>query len=383
MVIAQINVSYGRGSTGKIVKDLHGEYLRLGLDSHVLFGRGPKVDDPRIIRTGFLLEAKTWRFIQLFTGNFLGGSPLSTWNLKRQIKKLHPDVVHIHCINGNMCNVFSLLKWLKKNKYKTILTHHAKFMFTGGCGLNMCEGYAHGCVNCPRKKEIFGKFCGDKTKQNLDRLAKVDLDGSWITHTHVSPWLKVQAEKSLLFVKANNHVVLNPIDLGIFNSSGETKKDERPYAFCPTSAHSEVKGWQWVESVGKKLNELGLDLYVTGSGSETFASPNIKDIGYVADQKKLAAYYRNANVTLILSQCESFSMPVAESLCCGTPVCGFKSGGPESIGIEGACRFVEQGDLDGLLDAVKSLKDKRIDPSKAIDKYGREAVAKEFLSLYK
>ncbi len=383
MVIAQINVSYGRGSTGKIVKDLHEEYLRLGLDSYVLFGRGPKVADPRIVRTGFLLEAKAWRFIQLFTGNHLGGSPLSTWNLKRHIKKLHPDVVHIHCINGNMCNVFSLLRWLKKHNYKTILTHHAKFMFTGGCGLNMCEGYVNGCKNCPHKKEVFGKYCGDKTRQNLARLAKVGLDEPWIAHTYVSPWLKEQAKKSPLLAKANNHVVLNPIDVSLFCESKPKEAPSRPYAFCPTSLHAEVKGWQWVEPVGKRLDELGLDLYVTGSGSETFASPNIKDIGYVADQHKLADYYRNANVTLILSQCESFSMPVAESLCCGTPVCGFKSGGPESIGIEGACIFVEQGDIDGLIKAIEAMKDKRIDPAKAIEKYGREAIAKEFLKLYK
>jgi glycosyltransferase involved in cell wall biosynthesis len=34
-------------------------------------------------------------------------------------------------------------------------------------------------------------------------------------------------------------------------------------------------------------------------------------------------------------------MIVAESLCCGTPVVGFKAGGPESIAIDDYCVFVQ------------------------------------------
>ena len=360
MKILQINVIYGHGSTGKIVKTLHERYLSKGLDSYVFYGRGDKANDPRLIRTGFLLEAKLWRFIQLFTGNFLGGSPLSTWNLKRHIRKLSPDVVHIHCINGNMCSVFSLLRWLRKNNYKTILTHHAKFMFTGGCGLNMCERFASGCGHCPRKKEVFGRYCPDRSAKNLRRLSRLNLDGSWITHTYVSPWLKEQAEKSPLLKKANNHFVPNPIDTEVFNP---TKLKEplrnRPYAFFPTSLRAEVKGWQWIEPVGKKLNELGMDLLVTGSGHESFANPNIIDVGRISDQSLMAEYYRQAAFTLVLSQCESFSMPVLESLCCGTPVYGFKAGGPESICPEEMKdNFVDNGDIDALFKAIEKNKNK-------------------------
>ena len=37
--------------------------------------------------------------------------------------------------------------------------------------------------------------------------------------------------------------------------------------------------------------------------------------------------YSAVDLTLITSQRETFSMPVAESLCCGTPVVGFDTGG--------------------------------------------------------
>ncbi len=353
MRILQVNVIYGHGSTGKIVQTLHEEYLRQGHDSHVFFGRGPKSHDYRVVRTGFLWEAKLWRFIQLFTGNFLADSPLSTWNLKRHIKKLNPEVVHLHLINGNMCNVFSLLKWLKKYKYKTVLTHHAKLMFTGGCGINLCDKYQTGCGKCPHKKEVFG-FSPDRSKHINKKLAALDMDGSWIKNTYVSPWLMSLAEKSPILAKACNRVVFNPVDTNVFNPiSVMGPLHGKPYVFFPTSVHSEVKGWRWVNPVGQKLKDLGLDLLVTGSGHELFESENVVDIGHISDQSVMAEYYRQARVTLVLSQFESFSMPVIESLSCGTPVCGFKAGGPETIcPPEYARFFVDQGDTEKLIDAI-------------------------------
>ena len=46
-------------------------------------------------------------------------------------------------------------------------------------------------------------------------------------------------------------------------------------------------------------------------------------------------------------------MVCAESLCCGTPVVGFKAGGPESIAIKEYADFVDYGDMDALEKAVR------------------------------
>ena len=379
MRILQVNVIYGHGSTGKIVETLHKQYLSLGHESYVLFGRGKRSKDPNVRRTGFLWEAKLWRFIQLFTGNFLGGSPLSTWNLKRHIRRIHPDVVHLHCVNGNMCNVFSLLKWLKKYGYKTVLTHHAKFMFTGGCGLNLCEGFATGCGNCPHKKEVFGRFCGDKSAKNVKRLSDLDLSGAWIQHAYVSPWLRQQAEKSALLKNAHNHVVYNPVDLRL-----EAVTAKKPYVFFPISLKADYKGWNFIEPLGKKLKELGVDLYVTGSGQEAFNSSNIKDVGRINNKNDLARCYAEAIATVILSRCESFSMPVIESLLCGTPVVGFKAGAPETLDVFGCASFYEYGNLDLVASRAKELLQNpiNIDTRKLVALYGSAAVADRYIEIY-
>ena len=45
MKILQINVVYGIGSTGKIVKDIHESLLNNGVNSFVLYGRGKKTNN--------------------------------------------------------------------------------------------------------------------------------------------------------------------------------------------------------------------------------------------------------------------------------------------------------------------------------------------------
>ena len=46
MNILQVNCVYGTGSTGNITRDLHRTFLALGHRSTVLYGRGPRAEEP-------------------------------------------------------------------------------------------------------------------------------------------------------------------------------------------------------------------------------------------------------------------------------------------------------------------------------------------------
>lgn len=70
---------------------------------------------------------------------------------------------------------------------------------------------------------------------------------------------------------------------------------------------------------------------------------NVILLGKVTNQELLAKYYSMANLTILTSQFETFSMVCAESLCSGTPVVGFKAGAPEQISIQQYSEFVEYG----------------------------------------
>ena len=104
----------------------------------------------------------------------------------------------------------------------------------------------------------------------------------------------------------------------------------------------------------------------------------IVDIRRLSDQPLMAEHYRQAAFTLVLSQCESFSMPVLESLCCGTPVYGFKAGGPESICPEEMKdNFVDNGDIEALFKTMQKGLGKN-----CVKEYKAPDVSKLFLSLY-
>lgn len=80
-------------------------------------------------------------------------------------------------------------------------------------------------------------------------------------------------------------------------------------------------------------------------------------------------------------------MPVAESLCCGTPVVGFKAGGPETITIPEYSKFVEYDDTNALENVICEFMNKEFCKEEISErarvKYSKREMALEYLELYK
>ena len=79
-------------------------------------------------------------------------------------------------------------------------------------------------------------------------------------------------------------------------------------------------------------------------------------------------------------------MVTAESLCCGTPVVGFRSGAPEQIALAEYSDFVEYGDIDALCDAIGKYLGRcfRTDIISlcAKEKYSKTRMLEEYLNVY-
>lgn len=80
-------------------------------------------------------------------------------------------------------------------------------------------------------------------------------------------------------------------------------------------------------------------------------------------------------------------MPVAESLCCGTPVVGFEAGGPESIAIKDYSYFVEYENIEKLKEAISIFLNKKFDKEaiskKAKSIYSHKVMTENYINLYK
>lgn len=113
---------------------------------------------------------------------------------------------------------------------------------------------------------------------------------------------------------------------------------------------------------------------------------NVKHINFIQNQSDLAKFYSLADLTVLTSKKETFSMPVAESLCCGTPVAGFCAGGPESIAIPQYSDFVEYGNVELLKESIKKQinaeTDKDLIATAAKGKYSSNVMAQHYYNLY-
>lgn len=397
MKILQVNCVYNTGSTGKIMYDIHTELLKNGHESVICYGRGNKTNDENVYKTCGELYSKFNNLLSRFTGVMYGGCFFSTNKLIKIIKKENPDVVHLHCINGYFVNIYRIVDWLKKNKIKTVLTLHAEFMHTANCGHALeCEKWKTGCGKCPKFKQETKSLFLDNTALSWKKMKKAfDNFGENLVVTSVSPWLMERAKNSPILSGKNHAVVYNGLDSSVFNVN-EPKEliskykpnDEKIVLFVTPSFSIDKehhKGGYYVVELAKLMPDV--KFIVVGNQNTTLSLPdNVIDIGRVENQNTLADYYCLADVSLITSIKETFSMVLAESLCCGTPVVGFKAGGPETISIDEYCFFADYGDADTLKMLLKNCLSTTFDREEiskvATKKYKKQNMTNGYINIY-
>lgn len=395
MKILQVNCVYKRGSTGKITYDLHKGLLDARIESIVCYGRGERINEPGVYKICSEWYSKLNNVLSRITGIMYGGCFFSTDKLISIIKREKPDVVHLQCINGYFVNIYHLVSWLKKKRIKTVLTLHAEFMYTANCGHALeCDRWKTGCGSCPRKKSETKSFLFDGTARSWNRMKKAFDGFNDLMVISVSPWLMERAMQSPLLADKKHCVIYNGLDIKMFHPYDTRMLRERfggenqiiifhATAFFSTQKGHFKGGWYICELARRMPDMLFL---VAGQHNMGISIPeNIILLGKIQDQSLLAKYYSMADVTVIASKKETFSMVVAESLCCGTPVVGFKSGGPEQIAIPEYSRFCEYGDIDALaenvLDFVNLKQDLHISFD-AAECYSTGKMVSKILSLY-
>lgn len=363
MKVLQVNCVYRQGSTGKITYDLHRGLLDAGAASVVCYGRGGRVREPGVYKTCPEWYSKFNHALTMVTGVMYGGCLFSTGRLLSIIQKERPDVVHLQCINGYFVNIYRLVDWLKRHRVKTVLTLHAEFMYTANCGHALdCERWRTGCGACPRRRSETKSLLLDGTAVSWRRMKRA-FDGfdDGLIVTSVSPWLKERAERSPILAGKRHRVVLNGVDTGVFHpyDTADLRQkhncEEKKVIFHATPAFSadpdHIKGGRYVLELAERMPDVRF--LVAGSCVGEIRPPeNMVLLGKISDQALLARYYSMADVTLLTSKRETFSMVTAESLCCGTPVVGFRAGGPEQIALRQYSRFIDYGNIEELANAV-------------------------------
>ena len=396
MKVLQVNCVYQKGSTGKIVYDLHRELKRYHIDSVVCYGRG--VAEEGAYKVCSELYAHINHLRARLTGLMYGGCYLSTRRLIRLIRSEKPDIVHLQCINGYFVNIYKLITWLKNSGIRTVLTLHAEFFHTANCGYaNDCEGWLSGCRNCTAWKRETGSYFLNRTHASWKKMKKAFEGFKNLRVVSVSPWLMERAKRSPILSKAEHLSILNGVDTSVYHpiDTSELRKqyaaDDEKIIFFATAAFmtgsDHAKGGYYILELARRLQSEKVRFLVAAvcCDDKVEWGENMTYLGNITDQEMLARYYSMADVCVSASRRETFSMPMAESLSCGTPMVGFKAGAPETIHLREYSTFVEYGDIDALEQAVRKRLAEDKDPNiarHAREKYAKERMAKEYIELY-
>ena len=311
------------------------------------------------------------------------------------------DVIFLHWINHGFLSMQDIDDLHALGK--PVVWHlHDLWAITGGCHYpGTCHRYVDKCFNCPalvfqgendRSKEIW------RLKRELAQSYKTTFVGA-------SKWIANIATGASISRKSGKVMSIpNPIDINQYQPGN--KKEARKALDIPEDAfillftaaniHDKRKGFELLYRALKICNEKGYlpkktRLLIAGKSKNEYSNfpYNPISLGLIDSEERMATLYQAADVFVIPSIQDNLPNTVMEALACGTPVCGFKTGGIPEMVIPGetgilsssaeasnlarALREIAETDL-----ASMSVKARKL----VLDTYSEEVVATQYQQLF-
>jgi len=368
MKILQINAVYGQGSTGAIVRDIDLALQNAGAESYVACSRQrQKLLPHNCYVIGNSVDYKIHALYTRLAGKQAYGSTISTLQLLKYMERLQPDIVHLHNLHSNYINLNLLLSYLADNNIKTIITLHDCWFFTGKCfhfSLVGCMKWKEQCGSCPKLKDYVPSWFFDQTsKVYEDKKIKFNAISNLVV---VSPskWMSDQAEQSILKDKLIL-TINNGVDISVFyprnvdKSKFDFMKSKRFIIIGIASKWLHEQNKNTLDYVAKQLDSDSM-LLLIGCNEKQINNlpPSVVGMSFVTDRDKLAEIYSLGDVFVNVSWEDTFPTVNIESICCGTPVVTYNTGGsPEVIDVNTGYT-VPQGDYFELWRKISEVKKK-------------------------
>lgn len=266
------------------------------------------------------------------------------------------DVLHLHWVNFGFLSLDSLQKLVNLGK-PIVWTLHDMWAFTGGCHYaGDCLGYRICCGNCPFLHHPLPNDLSHRVWLQKQKIFK-DIPLTIVT---CSEWLAHQAQQSILLKDKTVIAIPNPIDTQVFKADDKIKArealglptDKPLILFAAQNVQDERKGFRYFrEAIQRMENPNAVEIVTFGksqvSDFQDFPT-KVHHLGSLSDVSKIVQAYQAASVFVMPSLEDNLPNTVMESLACGTPVVGFRTGGiPEmvrhkSTGFIAAQRSVEE-----------------------------------------
>lgn len=387
MKIAIIN-NLNSGSTGNLSISLTNYLRSQGECVEFYYAYGGKSTVGKCFSNKLFLKLNN--SFSLFGSNRYAGIKYPTKKLIKQLVRFKPDLINIQCLNIGSVNLKVFFDYVRKLNIPVIITCHAFFYSTANCGypVDGCNKYIDYCRRCEHSF-FAAKSLFKRTNKNFIQMMSW-LSGCNIKFACVSDYVTSITKISPLTRDFDSRTIINGIDTTIFKYSPTLHHDgsneKIKILFTCSDTKGKLKGFSHFATLLKRFeSNPNFEFIFVGKMHVKFDSPNLIDIGLLHSKEEMAKVYQSSDLTIMLSKDETFGMPIAESLCCGTPVAFFMCGGCESITIKKYSGIFKYGDIDSLINYIMNksylLFSKSEIAEAAKQKYDRSVVNKEYLKL--
>lgn len=278
-----------------------------------------------------------------------------TYSLLWKIKRIKPDVIHLHNIHGDYLNFSVFFNFVKKHNIRIVWTLHDCWAFTGHCphfDMVNCHKWKTGCYDCSRYQEY--PYCRLDDSKRMWRLKKKWFCGVK-NMTLVAPSQWMASLIPLSFLKEYHVVQINNgIDIKVFQPTPSNFRKryhcEGKYVLLGVAfGWGKRKGLDVFVELSKRLGEQ-YKIVLVGTDEKVDAElpENIISIHRTSNQEELAEIYTAADLFVNPTREELFGLVNAEALACGTPVVTFRSGGSPEVIDETCGAVVEKDDIDSM-----------------------------------
>ena len=171
----------------------------------------------------------------------------------------------------------------------------------------------------------------------------------------VSEWLAELTQQSFLKDK-DIQVIRNGVDINVFKPLNN-KKADRYRVLGVSGVWNKGKGLFDFYKLRDSLDKNQYEIILIGLTKKQLKElpDGIIGVERTNSVSELAEYYSSANVFVNPTYADSLPTVNMEALACGTPVVTYKTGGSPEIIDEKTGIVVEQGSVEGLANAVKSI----------------------------
>lgn len=356
-------------STGRIMQEIGELAMQNGWESYIAYSQGR--DGIKPCQSHLLPIGNRWSvawhgiLTRLFDRHGLT-SDRATVQLIMQIKKIQPDVIHIHNIHGYFLNYRILFNYLSCCNISVVWTVHDCWLYTGHCyyySFVGCGKWQTECGHCPQKRKFPASWWMDRSRRNYmsKKNAFTSMPHNRLTIVPVSEWIRDEMQRSF-FRGYDFRVIHNGINTQVFNLfDAEQIKNkyhlsDKRILLGVASIWSKEKGLDDFIRLSGMLDEnerivlVGVD-----SKTQRRLPRNIIGINRTENVHELAELYSAADVFVNPTWQDNYPTVNMEAIACGTPVVTYHTGGSIEAVTEDTGRIVTQGNVKELLDAIRNI----------------------------